>query len=58
MKMTRAGRIISWFFLLLCFTAFCFWLEANITQMLDADMSSELVLSDLLRQEGGILSTN
>lgn len=48
--------ICSWIVLILVFTGLVAYLAVHVVDLLDADMSSELVLGKLLKQSGGILS--
>ena len=50
--------VLPWIWLALMFVIYIVYLNAHATQHLDADMSSEMVLSHLLSEEGGILSEN
>lgn len=50
--------VLPWIWLILMFVIYLAYLNAHATQHLDADMSSEMVLSHLLSKEGGILSEN
>lgn len=45
-----------WLWLLLAYLFYIWFLNAHITQFLDADMSSEMVLSNHLSKVGGILT--
>ena len=54
----RWTRIVPWLWLAGALLFLCAFLNARIDLLLDADMSSELVLSKLLNAEGGILSRN
>lgn len=48
--------ICSWIVLILVFAGLVVYMSVHVTDLLDADMSSELVLGELLSQSGGILS--
>ena len=48
--------ICSWIILILVFVGVIAFMAIHVTDLLDADMSSELVLGNLLKQNGGILS--
>ena len=50
--------VLPWIWFALMFVIYVVYLNAHATQHLDADMSSEMVLSHLLSEEGGILSEN
>ena len=50
--------VLPWIWFALMFVIYIVYLNAHSTQHLDADMSSEMVLSRLLSEEGGILSEN
>jgi len=48
--------ICSWIVLILVFAGLVVYMSVHVEDLLDADMSSELVLGKLLNQSGGILS--
>ena len=50
--------ICSWVALIVIFAALVVYLSVHVEDLLDADMSSELVLAQQLKQSGGILSSN
>lgn len=50
--------ICSWIALAFVFAALVVYMSLHIEDMLDADMSSELVLAQQLKQSGGVLSSN
>ena len=50
--------VLPWIWFALMFVIYIVYLNAHATQHLDADMSSEMVLSHLLSEEGGMLSEN
>ena len=60
MNKTRKPRdwflICSWIVLILVFAGLVAYVVVHALDLLDADMSSELVLGNLLKQSGGILS--
>jgi len=48
--------ICSWIILIVVFAALVVFMSVHVKDLLDADMSSELVLGKLLKESGGILS--
>ena len=48
--------ICSWIVLILAFAGLIIYMSTHVEKLLDADMSSELILGKLLQQSGGILS--
>jgi len=48
--------ICSWIALILIFAGLVVYLCVHVKDLLDADMSSEMILGNLLKQSGGILS--
>lgn len=50
--------ICSWIALLAVFTGLVVYMSIHIEDLLDADLSSELILAKQLKQSGGILSSN
>jgi len=50
--------ICSWIALIVVFTALVLYMSLHVEDLLDADMSSEMVLAQQLKQTGGILSSN
>ena len=56
-KMKRKVELgLSCVWLLLCYAAICTYIAKCGTAFIDSDMSSEMVLSKLISQEGGVLS--
>ena len=49
-------KVLPWLWLLLSFLLYLWFLHAHVSQFLDADMSSEMVLSNHLAKVGGILT--
>lgn len=64
MLKTTARKPRDWFMIFSCivltavFAALVAYTSLHITDMLDADMSSELILAQQLKQSGGIVSSN
>ena len=54
----RWASLAAVFFLLLCFAAAAYLSWRTSEYVYDADASSELILAELLNEEGGILSEN
>lgn len=50
--------ICSWVALIVIFAVLVIYMSVHVKDLLDADMSSELVLAQQLKQSGGILSAN
>jgi len=50
--------ICSWIALLAIFAGLVAYMSLHVENLLDADMSSELILAQQLKQSGGILSSN
>lgn len=55
---SKRNMLISALWLLVCYCTVCLYVAKCGIYFIDADMSSELVLSKLLSQEHGVLSTN
>ena len=51
-------RLLPFFLLFFAFVIYCCFYILNIDDLLDSDISSEMILSDLLSKEHGILSKN
>lgn len=60
MNTTRKTRdwflICSWIVLIIVLAGLVVYMSVHVEDLLDADMSSELILGNLLKQSGGILS--
>lgn len=60
MNTTRKTRdwflICSWIVLIIVLAGLVVYMSVHVEDLLDADMSSELILGNLLKQNGGILS--
>ncbi len=56
--MKKVVSILSWLLLLAVLTGSLVFYDQNVDFLLDSDMSSELVLSNLLYNEGSIFSAN
>lgn len=50
--------LFSWILLIFLFSFLCYFMYTKINCLLDSDMSSEMVLSNLIAHERGILSSN
>jgi len=53
---SRISRVLSWVLLACCFVGACVFLEQNIDQQIDADISSDLVHAHLVAKEGKLLT--
>lgn len=53
---SRVSRVLSWVLLACCFVGACVFLEQNIDQQIDADISSDLVHAHLVAKEGKLLT--
>lgn len=56
--MKKAVPILSWLLLLAVVAGSILYFDQNVNPLLDSDMSSELVLSNMLYNEGSLLSAN
>lgn len=57
-KAYRIVRLIPWLCLVIAFICYCCFIGIHSEQLLDADMSSEIVLANLLANEHRIVSPN
>ena len=58
MLRSKSSRVISWLLFVGCFIGSCLFLIQNLEHFINSDMASDILLAELLAEEGKLLSKN
>lgn len=58
MLRSKPARIVSWLLFICCFAGSCLFLVQNVEHFINSDMASDMILAELLAEEGTLLSKN